>query len=228
VRLNPAASTYSANLRYQFDSQVLPRDAVPVLALCNAMAAGERLAITTLDGQILAAGIGPFGPANWPDGDDYLRCARQLAEIQDRAGAFFPLPGAFEPEDQHWMDYASSLLRGEDVLITWPGSAGHCDRDQAHLFLEETAKIGPAFAFSNSTHETLEFAGGKIPLGLVTETAHSARLANRDELKTWYDSGSDERAEIRLAPASNNQMTVRLGGTPGSIRIGSATQTPEA
>ncbi len=107
------------------------------------MAAGERLAITRLDGQILAAGTGPFGPANWPDGDDYLRCARQLAEIQDRAGAF-PLPAAFEPEDQHWMDYASSLLRGEDVLITWPGSDGRCDRDQARIFLEETAKIGPA------------------------------------------------------------------------------------
>ena len=35
-----------------------------------------------------------------------------------RAGASFPLPIAFEPEDQYWMDCASKLLRGEDVQIT--------------------------------------------------------------------------------------------------------------
>lgn len=119
MRLNPATATYNANLRYQFNNQVLPKDAVPVLALCNVLAAGEQMAIATLDGQILALGSGPFGPLNWPDGDDYLRCARQLAEIQEHAGAFFPLPIALEPEDQYWMDYASKLLRGEDVQITY-------------------------------------------------------------------------------------------------------------
>jgi hypothetical protein len=40
-----------------------------------------QMAIATLDGQILALGSGPFSPLNWPDGDGYLRCARQLAEI---------------------------------------------------------------------------------------------------------------------------------------------------
>ena len=106
MRINPAASTYNAHLSYQFNDQVLPKDAVPVLALCNALAGGEQMAIATLDGQILALGSGPFSHLNWPDGDGYLRCARQLAEIQERAGAFFPLPIAFEPEDQYWMDYA--------------------------------------------------------------------------------------------------------------------------
>ena len=120
--INPATSTYNAQLSYQFNDQVLPKDAVPVLALCNALVGGEQMAIATLDGQILALGSGPFSHLNWPDGDGYLRCARQLAEIQERAGAFFPLPIAFEPEDQYWMDYASKLLRGEDVQISWPGS----------------------------------------------------------------------------------------------------------
>jgi hypothetical protein len=106
MRINPAASTYNAQLSYQFNDQVLPKDAVPVLALCNALAGGEQMAIATLDGQILALGSGPFSHLNWPDGDGYLRCARQLAEIQERAGAFFPLPIAFEA-----LPFRSGLLR---------------------------------------------------------------------------------------------------------------------
>jgi hypothetical protein len=142
MRINPAISTYDAHLGYQFNDQVLPKDAVPVLALCNALAAGEQVAIATLDGQILALGSGPFHHLNWPDGDGYLRCARQLAEIQEHAGAFFPLPLAFEPEDQYWMDYADKLLRGEDVQITWPGSTAQCNRDQVRFFLEEPPRAG--------------------------------------------------------------------------------------
>jgi hypothetical protein len=213
MRLNPATSTYDAQLSYQFNDQVLPKDAVPVLALCNALAADEQMAIATLDGQIVALGSGPFSHLNWPDGDGYLRCARQLAQIQERAGAFFPLPTAFEPEDQYWMDYADKLLGGEDVQITWPGSTGQCNRGQVRFFLEETAKIGEAFAFFNRSQETLEFAGGRLPLGWVTEIAHSTKIDNLDELKAWYDDGGDGQIEIRLAPADNNQMTVRLADT---------------
>lgn len=226
MRINPAASTYNAHLSYQFNDQVLPKDAVPVLALCNALAGGEQMAIATLDGQILALGSGPFSHLNWPDGDGYLRCARQLAEIQERAGAFFPLPIAFEPEDQYWMDYASKLLRGEDVQISWPGSTAHCDRDQVRFFLEETAEIGEAFTFFNRSQETLEFACGKVSLGWVTEIAHSAKLDNLGELRTWYDSGGDGRIEVRLAPANNDQMTVRLSGPRKETEIDPAAPIP--
>jgi hypothetical protein len=225
MRISPATSTYDAHLGYQFNDQVLPKDAVPVLALCNALAAGEQMAIATLDGQILALGSGPFNHLNWPDGDGYLRCARQLAEIQEHAGAFFPLPLAFEPEDQHWMDYADKLLRGEDVQVTWPGSTAGCNRDQVRFFLEETAKIGEAFTFFNRSQETLEFAGGKMPLGWVTEIAHSAKLDNLGELKSWYENGGDGRIEMRLAPANNNQMTVRLSDVREAIDIDPATPT---
>jgi hypothetical protein len=184
------------------------------------------MAIATLDGQILALGSGPFSPLTWPDGDGYLRCARQLAEIQERAGAFFPLPIAFEPEDQYWMDYASKLLRGEDVQISWPGSTAQCDRDQVRFFLEETAEIGEAFTFFNRSQETLEFAGGKVSLGWVTEIAHSAKLDNLGELRTWYDSGGDGRIEVRLAPANNDQMTVRLSGPRKETDIDPAAPIP--
>jgi hypothetical protein len=224
MRLNPAASTYDAQLRYQYNNQVLPKDAVPVLALCNALAAGEKMAIATLDGHVLALGSGPFNQLNWPDGDGYLRCARQLAEIQELAGAFFPLPIAFAPEDQYWMDYASKLLRGEHVQITWPGSTAQCDREQVRFFLEETAKVGEAFTFFNRSQETLEFAGGRIRLSWVTEIAHSAKLDNLAELKSWYHSHADGRIEMRLVPANNNQMTVRLGGAPEIADVDPAPQ----
>jgi hypothetical protein len=73
-----------------------------------------------------------------------------------------------------------------------------------------TAKSGEAFTFFNRSQETLELAGGKLPLGWVTEIAHSAKLDNLGELKIWYHNGGDGRIEMRLAPANNNQMTVRL------------------
>lgn len=226
MRINPSASAYSAQLSYHYNDQVLPKDAVPVLALCNALAAGERMAIATLDGHTLALGSGPFNQLNWPDGEGYLRCARQLADIQELAGAFFPLPIAFEPEDQRWMDYASKLLHGEDVQVTWPGSTAQCNRDEVCFFLEETAKVVEAFTFFNRSQETLEFAGGSIPLGWVTEIAHSAKLDNLAELKAWYDSDADGRIEIGLVPANNNQMTVRLGGAPEAVDVDPATQEP--
>jgi hypothetical protein len=152
-----------------------------------------------LAGQILALGSGPFSSLDWPDGDGYLRCAHQLAEIQERAGAFFPLPIAIEPEDQCWMDYADKLLHGVDVQITWPGSTRQCDRNQVRFFLEETARIGEAFTFFNRRQETLEFARGKVPLGWVTNIAHSAKIDNLGELRTWYESGGEGRIEVRLA-----------------------------
>jgi hypothetical protein len=62
-----------------------------------------------------------------------------------------------------------------------------------------------------------------MPLGWVTEIAHSAKLDNLDELKAWYDNGGDGRIEIRLAPANNNQMTVHLGGAPKVVGIERAT-----
>jgi hypothetical protein len=98
-----------------------------------------------------------------------------------------------------------------------PGSAGQCDRDQVRFFLEETAKIGEAFTFFNRSQETLEFAGGRLPLGRVTEIAHSAKIVNLGKLKAWYDDGGDGLIEIRLAPASNNHMTVRLADVHESM-----------
>ena len=94
------------------------------------------------------------------------------------------------------------------------------------FFLEETAEIGEAFTFFNRSQETLEFAGGKVSLGWVTEIAHSAKLDNLGELKTWYDSGGDGRIEVRLAPANNNQMTVRLSDPRKDTDIDPATPIP--
>src|SRR5258706_2962679 len=179
---------------------------------CNALASGDKMAMATLDGQVLAIGSGPFNSVDWRDGDVYLRWAGQLAGIQERVGGFFPLPIAFEPEDQVWMDYAEKLLRGEDVQITWDGATAQCDRDQVGFLLEGIAETGEVFTFFKAGEETLEFAHGKLPLGAITEIAHSTRIENFAEVRAWYESGTSGRMEVRLAPANNNQMTVRLGG----------------
>ena len=104
--------------------------------------------------------------------------------------------------------------------------APQCDRDQVRFFLEETAETGEAFTFFNRSQETPEFAGGKVSLGWVTEIAHSAKLDNLGELRTWYDSGGDGRIEVRLAPANNNQLTVRLSGAREETDIDPAAPIP--
>lgn len=78
--------------------------------------------------------------------------------------------------------------------------------------LEGIAQTGEIFTFFRASQETLEFAHGKLPLGAITEIAHSTRIENFAEVRAWYDSGTSGRVEVRLAPANNNQMTVRLGG----------------
>ena len=42
---------------------------------------------------------------------------------------------------------------------------------------------------------------------------------------SWYENGGDGRIEMRLAPANNNQMTVRLSDIREAIDIDPATPT---
>ena len=78
---------------------------------------------------------------------------------------------------------------------------------QSRLFCARVSpSAGPILTCAKRSQETLKFAGGKVPLGYVTEMAHSARLDNPGELKAWYDGGGDGRMELRSADG---------GGYPG-------------
>jgi hypothetical protein len=207
-RVNRTRRDYQAGLRYRFVPGALPQDAVPVLRLGAALGVGERVAFTDLSGVVFGTGSGAFGSEDFPE--DYIRCAEALAEIQQLAGAFFPLPPSFTPEDQYCMEYAGVLLRGEDAHVTWNGAVSQCTADVVRFLLEQSDETGEVFSFFHRAQETLQVAGGQIPLGWVMQIAHSTRITNIKDVRAWYEAGAEGQIEVHLDPANNNDMTVRL------------------
>jgi len=207
-RMNRARGGYQAALAYRFIPGVLPQDAVPVLRFGAALGAGERMAFTDLSGIVFGTGSGAFSPGDFPE--DYIRCAEKLAEVQQLAGAFFPLPPSFTAEDQYRMDYAQVLLHGGEAHVTWDGAVNQCRADTVRFLLEQSEETGEVFTFVHRTQEILQVAGGQIPLGWVMQIAHSTRITNLREVRAWYELGRDGQIEVHLDPANNNAMTVRL------------------
>ena len=207
LRIDPARHSYHARLAYRYCHDVLPLDAVPVLRLCAALANGEQMAFADLDGHDFGTAVGQFGPAEWPE--TYINCAEKLAEIQQLAGATFPLPLAFAPEDQRDMEYARRILNGEDVQAKWSAMAMRSRAETIRNLLEQIDKHGQPFAFAIVQDETLEVAGGRLPLGWVQRFVPSAQLTNLDEMQAWYAAGGEGAAEIRLEPVGSDDMTAR-------------------
>jgi hypothetical protein len=103
------------------------------------------MAFTDPSGHVLGAGSGAFGPSDWPAA--YIQCVEALAEVQELAGAFFPLPSAFTAEDQYNIDYARTLLRGEEAHITWGGATAQLDAAAVESLLEGINETGEIFSF---------------------------------------------------------------------------------
>jgi hypothetical protein len=178
---------------------------VPLLAM---QVDGERMAFTDLSGHVFGAGSGAFGPSDWPA--DHIRCAEALAEVQELAGAFFALPPDFTAEDQYNIDYARTLLHGEDAHITWSGAPAQLDAAAVMFFLEGINQTGEVFTFFRWTEETVQVGGEQLPVGWVMRIAHSTRITNLADVRAWYEAGAEGRIEVRLDPANTAEMTVRL------------------
>jgi hypothetical protein len=219
-RVNPAKDEYHAGLKYVFRPDVLPRDAVPVLRFGQALGAGERMAFTDLRGNVLGVGSGAFGPTDWPA--DYIRCAEALAEVQQLAGAFFPLPPDFTAEDQYNTDYARTLLHGEDAHITWSGATARLDAAAVKSLLEGINETGEVFTFFSRIQETVQIGEGQLPVGWVMQIAHSTRITNLEDVRAWYEAGAEGRIDVRLDPANNTEMTVRLAPEEPAKAVGTS------
>jgi hypothetical protein len=211
-RFDMVQRTHQARLTYQYHADALPQDAVPVLRFCAAVAAGQEMAITDPAANIIATGSGSFDPADWPAG--YISCAEMLAEIQQLTGTAFPLPDAFTAEEQRDMDYALTILRGEDVHARWNGMIAPCPAATVDNLLTQVEQHGERFMFAAAMPETLSVAGGKLPLGRVLHIMHSTRITNLDDIRAWQQAGADGSIDVRLEPAGNTDMTVRA--TPDS------------
>lgn len=208
LRVNAVCHTYQAHLAYHYLPDVLPRDAVPILRFCATLAGGEQIAFTDPNGNVFGTASGAFDPVDWPE--IYIQCAEQLAEIQDLAGAYFPLPLAFTPEDQADMDYARMLLRGEEVRASWSGMAAHPQAETVGNLLAQIEAHGQPFALAVEQEETLLVAGGRLPLGVVRHVVPSTRMSNLDQVRAWYQAGAEGTIEVRLEPGDgNNGMTIR-------------------
>ena len=213
LRVNAAQKTLRASLAYSYLPEVLSRDAVPVLRFCAALAGGEQMAFADPGGAVFGTASGPFGPADWPQA--YIQCAERLAEIQELAGASFPLPLEFRPEDQRDMEYARMLLRGEPVQATWSGMTAPLRADTAGNLLAQIDAQGELFAFGAAYQETLVVAGGHLPLGVVQHWMQAARMSNLDDARAWYQAGASGTIEVRLVPGDDKRMTIRQ--VPGAM-----------
>lgn len=213
-RIDTVRRTYQARLSYRYHGGALPQDGVPVLRFCAAVAAGQEMAVTDPAGNILATSSGAFGPATWPE--SYIQCAEMLAEVQHLTGTAFSLPNAFTAADQREMHYARAILRGEDVQAEWSGMIAPLAAPAVDNLLAQIEQHGDPFSFTAAVPETLQVAGGQLPLGLVLHVMHSTRIANLDEVRAWRQAGTGSSIDIQFEPANNKDMTVRAapGGGP--------------
>ena len=164
-------------------------------------------------GTVFGTASGSFDSADWPR--VYIQCAEKLAEIQELAGASFPLPLEFGPDDQRDMEYARMLLRGEKVQATWSGMMAPLPADTASNFLARIDAHGELFAFAADFQETLVVAGGHLPLGVVRRWMPAVQMSNLDDVRAWYQKGAKGAVEARLVPGDDNRMTIRQ--VPGAI-----------
>jgi hypothetical protein len=207
LRVDSVKRTCQAHLAYQYHVDVLPQDAVPVLRFCAAVAGGQEMAITDPAGNIIVTSSGPFGPATWPE--RYIQCAETLAKLQQLTGTSFPLPAAFTAEDQRDLHYALAVLDGEEVQAQWSGMMAPLAAAAVDNLLAQIELHGNPFSFTTATPETLQVAGGQLPLGLVLHVMHSTRIANLDEVRAWRLAGTDGSINVHFEPASNRDMMVR-------------------
>ncbi|MDQ2873496.1 MAG: hypothetical protein M3Y33_01150 [Actinomycetota bacterium] len=213
LRVDAPQKTLRASLSYSYLPGVLPRDAVPVLRFCAALARGEQMAFADPGGAVFGTASGPFGPADWPQ--VYIQCAEKLAEIQDLAGATFALPVEFRPEDQRDMEYARALLRGEPVQATWSGMTAPLRADAAGNLLAQIDAHGELFTFAAAHQQTLAVAGGHLPLGVVQHWMPAVRMSNLNDVRAWYQAGASGTIEVGLVPGDDKRMTIRQ--LPGAI-----------
>lgn len=215
-RIDTVHRTFRANLTYRYHADALPQDAVPVLRFCAAVAAGQEMAITDPAGNVLATSSGDFGPADWPE--PYIRCAETLAEVQKLTGTAFPLPPAFSAEDQRDMYYAQAILRGEQVQAQWSGMIAPLAAPAVDNLFAQIEQHGERFSFAAAVPETLQVAGGQLPLGMVLHIMHSTRIANIDKVRAWRLAGTNGSIGVRFEPATNRDMTVQaaVGGDPAT------------
>ena len=161
------------------------------------------MAITDPGGAVFGVASDSFDSEGWPQA--YIQCAEMLAEIQELAGASFPLPLEFRPEDQRDMGYAHMLLTGQAVHATWSGMTAILPPDTAGNLLRQSDKQGELFAFMALHNETLIVANGHLPLGVVRRWMPTVAISNLDHVRAWYLKGAEGSVEVRLAQARTTE-----------------------
>lgn len=149
--------------------------------------------------------------------------------MQEAVGVVFPPPAGFAASDVEELETARKLLAGEEVLSAWTASAGTVERQHATSIVEEMASLGQAFTLVTGSESWLEYATGRIPLGRVQHTAHSARLANADVVRAALAAGGAPEDPVRLefAAANTTDVTLRLDTTPASMGPGLGNTTAD-
>jgi hypothetical protein len=100
-------------------------------------------------------------------------------------------------------------MRSEDVQAQWSGMIAPLAAPAVDNLLAQIEQHGNPFGFTAATPETLQMAGGQLPLGLVLHIMHSTQIANLDEVQAWRLAGAGGSIDVQFEPASNRNMTVQ-------------------
>lgn len=209
LRADFTRNRFDANLHTHSKTAAAADVALPTLQFLRALAEAGELAILTPDGARIATAVGDFD--RWGADPEYVDAVALLAEAQRLAGVYFPPPPEFTGEDLDDLDHSVRLLRGESLSGSWTGHAGTLEQDAAKELLEQLATLGDTISLFTRTPQWLDIGGGRIPLGVVEEVRHSARLVNRAEMEQAIEA-PEVAGSVRVvfAPGNNSDVTIRM------------------
>ncbi len=107
------------------------------------------------------------------------------------------------------MHYVRAILRGEDVQAQWGGMIAPLAAPAVDNLLTQIEQHGDPFMFAAAIPETVQAAGGQLPIGTVLHVMHSTRIANLAEVRAWRLADAEGSIDVQFEPACNKDMTVR-------------------
>ena len=128
------------------------------------------------------------------------RVVEALTFLQNHSGMYWEMPPSLTAEEGQEIVMAATLLRGDNISLTWESFNMRLDRWSPKL--EELADGRPR-PFMSEQDSWLELEGGTIPIGRVRTYFESARLADPGSVRRALESGSVP--PLRLVPGDSNK-----------------------
>ena len=175
---------------------VMPAGLVPLFRWLRAYQPSYDLAISCPGGEEIRSEIQTSHLIDESLGE----VVEALAFLQNHSGMYWEMPPSLTAEKGQEIVMAATLLRGDNISLTWESFNMRLDRWSPKL--EELADGRPR-PFMSEQDSWIELEGGTIPIGRVRTYFESARLADPGSVRRALESGSVP--PLRLVPGDSNK-----------------------